>query len=92
MTDTSRLQELEAKIANQAHELEHLNRALREKNVALDAMQIAGINLVVVNATAFVALVWARMHSTPTANPTLAAGTQVNVIQPGDTPNTLTTV
>ena len=38
MTDTSRLQELEAKIANQARQLEILNRALHEKNVALDSL------------------------------------------------------
>lgn len=38
MSDTSRLQALEAKIANQARELEHLNRVLHEKNVALDAL------------------------------------------------------
>jgi len=30
--------ELEAKIANQAWELKHLNTVLREKNLALDAM------------------------------------------------------
>ncbi len=60
--------------------------------VSLTPEQIAGINLVVVNAVALAAAVWTYMRSTPVDSPTLPAGTQVTVVQPGDTPNTTTTV
>lgn len=60
--------------------------------VRLTAEQVAGINLVVVNGVALAAAAWTYMRSTPVDSPTLPAGTQVTVVQPGDTPNTTTTV
>ncbi len=60
--------------------------------VELTAEQIAGINLVLVNGVALLAAVWTYLRSTPVDSPTLPAGTQVTVVQPGDTPNTTTTV
>jgi hypothetical protein len=37
-------------------------------------------------------VLWARGKSTPTAAPTLAQGTQVTVVTPGDAPNKTTTL
>lgn len=46
---------------------------------ALDVKQVAAINFVVVNAVVLGAALWSRAHATPTAAPTLKAGTQVKV-------------
>ncbi len=52
----------------------------------LDPDQIALINALVVAGLALIA----RQAVTPTAAPALPSGTKVEVIKPGDTPNTTT--
>ena len=50
--------------------------------VKLTEIQVAAINLVAVNAVIFIAGVFTYMRSTPVSNPTLPAGTRVNVTTP----------
>lgn len=57
-----------------------------------DAEQLAGISLVIDTGLVAVGAILIRSAVTPTANPSLPAGTSVEVIQPGATPNTTTIV
>ncbi len=53
---------------------------------------INGLFVAVIGTLIVLGAIYAHLRSTPVANPTLPAGTVVNVVQPGTTPNTTATV
>jgi hypothetical protein len=57
-----------------------------------DAEQLAGISLVIDSGLVVIGAFFIRERVTPVASPSLPSGTTVTVEQPGNTPNTTTTV
>lgn len=57
-----------------------------------DAEQLAGISLVIDSGLVVIGAIFIRERVTPVASPSLPSGTTVNVQQPGNTPDTTTTI